>query len=708
MRLYQLHWLPPIPYLMASWPRRGDHQKDLAREQRRLLLAGFLASLALETSADESVWPAELLSFAASKGASGLADTPGILHAVCGQCHAFSAWQAEAQARRLEANGEPAEHLKAQAKTLYKKAAVDLWRSVQELPKCDDNVNDTTQHHSLVQSLALMLLANIAIKAGLQDRAWGGFGTAQSIATLAVRQQPSELYLRLEHAEILQLLKESKQALVVLAEARGLATDDTWRLQLAAKAGEVAVSSGQPLLLKQAETDFIRPLLRAGHKDRLIDLMPEEASVINMKANSLFVAGQVLFQLAATARDNPDQRLTVENREQARRAMFRFANAMEWMKQGRQQDPVNWERYPDWEMNVAGWRQAAGDLACEIALTLGDPHAALALAAELDATDPPPPFAALKTWTDRGMPDRFAAAALITRNPWADASQIAFRSLSRVLANRIQGDLVAMPDPPQSIVITMNQHQPGQGRLARRILGLSSAPTRGEHSGPSAVFNVNSAVWKSIDLLRVCTHWLLSMDREPTIPRLRDRLREHFGFSLPPVLLRTEGKEEESGRISIRIHGMEVAMLTPPAGAGIVLLEPDQAKRIGLTVLNAADPPPMLNGNPSAWVLRGWRSQLNFIPVLEPAFVLVGLLELAVFRAMDRLIGLDETKMILPNLSEDHLDRGLVVVRQLLREKRPLGRKDASAEITRRLQAGDDPAAVVAHLRALPGLRPLP
>lgn len=700
MRAYKLHWLHPIPYLIASWPRWGDNHQDLAREERRLQLAGCLASLALGMSARAFVCPPEPMSSPASQGSWGFVDTPGVFHALRGQWHAFAAWQAEAEALRLEAIGNPSQQKKAEAKTLYMNAAENLWRSVQELPNSDDNVNDKTQYHSLVQSLAMMLLANFAVKAGLEARSWGGFGTARSMAALAVGQQPGELYLRLEHAEILQLLKDYEAAMGVLAEARGLATDYPWQLQLATKVGVVALASGQTLLLEQAEMDFLRLFLDVDQKDRLIDLLPGDASVAILKANYLVVAGQVIFQLAATARDNLSPGLTVENREQARRAMFRFANAMESIQMVRNEDAKNPERFSDWELNVSGWRQAALDLAGEIALTLGDPRTALEISAERAATDPPHPFAALQAWTDRGLPNRFAAASLITRDPWATGSQIAFRSLSRALASRVQGDQVAMPVLPSPIVIVLNQLEPLDESLAIRILGLSSSSSSSSASDTRSGWFTFSKSKKTVKER--------TKDQEPTIRHLRERLHECFGFFLPAVLLKTGNEPGESHRISILFHGAQVAVRTPPAGAGIVLRDRLQAQNDGLTVLDDADTPPMLNGNPTAWVVREQRSRSNEALVLEPEFVLIGVLEAAVFQHMHRLIGFDETRTILPNLSEDLLDRGLVVVRQLLSERRPLGRKDASAEITRRLAAGDHPTAVVAHLRALPGLHPMP
>jgi hypothetical protein len=154
----------------------------------------------------------------------------------------------------------------------------------------------------------------------------------------------------------------------------------------------------------------------------------------------------------------------------------------------------------------------------------------------------------------------------------------------------------------------------------------------------------------------------------------------------------------------IRFDLNELAALTIPDGACLAFVDRRAAEQAGLNPL--PEEAPLLAGTPTSWVPQSIVTDKLQFTVVHPAFSLIALVERVVFLAIDRLIDLDQAQAILPQLSEDNLQQGVLLLRHLLAERMPLGIEGVKEELVRRLEAGEDPPAIMASLRALPGLRP--
>jgi tetratricopeptide (TPR) repeat protein len=620
---------PVVGFLAARLPHLYGAAHDAEREEQRRVLAAFLA-------APDA--PAPLTTAGQAPGFSG---TPGIGEAVLGQRLAFLGRAAEAKGDSEEARGH------------YARAASAFCRAARDLPDIDDNASDATRQLRLARSLALMLLAHHAVKAGLATRAWHRFGTAEEIARRAVAGQPLLPYLRFQHAEVLRMLGKHARAIEVLAEARPITPDLASRLKLADAAGAVAVDSGDAGLMAEVERGFITPLFGRHRDDGPEDPPEDDSDARGWAWIVAFRAGRLDYSRADAESPRGADGLAL-----ARRAARRLARSIALI-------PDDPERAKD-RMYIAGLRSDAATLAGEIALSLG--LADEACVAFADAREPARQdlAATVAGWTGRGHPARFAAAALLTPDRWAEPSRIAMRALAAASAERVDPERVALPPIREPIVVTVNDPLLMDEALANRIIGGEDAPS---------------------------------------IAGLRRRLRERFGFALAGVRLRGVDDASAPRRIGVLFRGYEAATLTPPEGAALALAHPREAAAAGLTVLPGEAP--VIDGLRCAWVPDG--AAAPGILVLHPAFALVGVLEGAVLGAMHRLTGLDEAWHTLPAepaLPEEALGEALAVLRHLLAERMPLGRPGVMEEAARRIAAGDGPAQVMTHLRAMPALWP--
>jgi tetratricopeptide (TPR) repeat protein len=622
MRLFA----PLVRFVAARLPHLYGATHDAEREEQRRVLAGFLA-------APDA--PAPLNSAGQAPGFSG---TPGIGEVVLGQRLAFLG-------RAAEAKGENEE-----ARAHFARAASAFCRAARDLPDIDDNASDATRQLRLAKSLALMLLAHHAVKAGLPKREWHRFGTAEEIARRAVAGQPLLPYLRFQHAEVLRMLGRHVRAIEVLAEARPIVPDLASRLKLADAAGAVAVDSGDTGLMAEVERDFIAPLFGPRSEDGPEDPPDDDSDARGWAWIVAFRAGRLDY-----GRADAESPRSADGLALARRATRRFARSIALIPD----DPA---RRTDRDY-IARLRSDAAALAGEIALSLGLADEACMAFAETGEPARRGLAATVAGWAGRDRPPRFAATALLTPDAGAEPSQIALRALAAVSAERVDPGLVALPPNPEPIVVTVNDPLLMDEALANRIIG-------GEDG--------------------------------PSIAGLRRRLRERFAFALAGVRLRGVDNPSAPRRIGVLFRGREAATLTPPEGAALALAHPREAEAAGLTVL--AGEAPAIEGLRCAWVSDG--AEARGILVLHPAFALVGVLEGAVLGAMHRLTGLDEAWHALPALPEEALDDALAVLRHLLAERMPLGLPGVMEEVARRVAAGDEPEAVMAHLRALPALWP--
>ena len=687
-----MHWLSPLHYLRTIRPSSWKHS-DLNREKRRLRLACLLASLGDSAAGGRSELPDEQQLVPDSRGL-GFADTPGVLQCIPAQFKAFRAFQLEQDSWASDIPQVQQMELKLEAEGFYKKAADTLWESVNTMPKPTPDVkeDDTAKHNSLVQSLALMLLAYYAVKGGLIEKTWGDFGSARDIAEHAVDQQPSELYLRLEYARILSLLEKYPEAIDVLAAARGMAITPDWQLQLSRTAVDIASNSMEAKLFERVETDFlqlfkpemdqktleeirekmqIKPEMDKKTLEEIREKMqnnPQEKDP-KVEAYFYFAGGRNIYYLAQLARDDTAKSLRTVDLDNARKSSDRFALAAEFCKQAGLTSIDS-----TLIKNLEEWDCAANDLALELALSLG-----LYPSTDQRAKTESNECAETKSmysqsidiWCNKPRPPRFAPAALVSLRPWDDSSPIGFRALARNLADRIDPESVALPPIPSPIVVVVNDALKMDEPLANRITGLDKAS-----------------------------------EVPCTIPKLRTWLNENYGITLPSVQVTDVHDPRTPQRISARIRFdlNELAALTIPDGACLAFVDRRAAEQAGLNPL--PEEAPLLAGTPTSWVPQSIVTDKLQFPVVHPAFSLIALVERVVFLAIDRLIDLDQAQAILPQLSEDNLQQGVLLLRHLLAERMPLGIEGVKEELVRRLEAGEDPPAIMASLRALPGLRP--
>ncbi len=661
--------MQPLRALIDSFSSRSlgrlrrNHAKardGAAQEHGRLALAAFLA----EPGSVQATWVEGTSTEASSAEGPGLAGTPGTIQAIKGQRLFFLARKAEEAAQQSTEQGGPDSSGADGVKEAYENAANAFFLGLLQYQAIEKYPDYIQNHNTLTRSLLLMILAYCAVKAGREKKRWGRFGDAATIARFAVESTPGEMYLRLRHADILELLKEFEQAMAVLNAARGLAINRAWELALAWKAAEVAISSMKLGLMAQAENAFLRPL-ESKHRDgEKQDTTENEEAAIERTAFIDFIAGRLCFEQATQILDEPLDLSKGEALNLARKATERFAQAGEnWQKlQTRYlESDIRNDTAISWLNASRKWLDASRKLCVELLLMLSRPAEAIQELHQADGPQDVQSAGEIHAWMQRGLPARLAASALISLDPWAERSQIGFRCLAHQLADRIEPAWVAMPAVPSRIVVRVQEPLLTDEKLAYRITGQK--PTNSE---------------------------------EPNIVKLREILKKRSGFILPGVQIKSEVASSEPRRISVisvDFDGEEVAALTPPDGDSLLMLDPAHSAGADLEI----------QGQHAQWIAK--KNAPRHSTILHPAFALLAVLEVALKRAIHRLIDVEQTNQILPQLPEENLDQGLLVLRFLLAERMPLSMEGLKEEVVRRLKAGDDAVAVRNHLRALPGLR---
>lgn len=605
---------------VARWPSWRGAGHDAAREDQRRALAHFLAA------------PGGPLAGSALAGAAGFAGTPGIGDAIRGQRLAFA---------------DPPDHAG---------AAEAFHDALRAMPDIEDDATDATRQARLAQALGLMLLAHHAVKAGLADRRWGRFGTAEMCAARAVAQAPLLIYLRFEQAELMRLLGRRDEAFSVIRQARPLATEPSLRLRLADTAGEIAAQSadagdpGGALLLAAAESEFIAPLLAAGKDDGPPDPPADDPQACDWAWWVAFRAGKVALTRARLP--GPRDAAAAGHAQRAARCFSRALSLM-----GSAATPVREEH----RLNLAEWRRQALREAAELLLSLGMARDAERALAAMDTDEHRAMAAALSAWRASGRGDRFAAAALIGTGE--AASLLAFPALAEATRELLDPARAVRPPPAEPVVVAVNDPLLMDEALAHAII-----------AGPE----------------------------EPTIAALRERMNARFRFRLPGVRLRGVDDPAAPRRITINLAGRAELSLTAPEDAVLALASPEEARRAGLAPL--ADAAPAVNDVACAWVAAGGHSDV--VALRHPAYAIVGALETALLRALPRLVGLDDAAAALPYLTEALLPRALSALRLLHADRMPID--DAVLSVLRAgLEAGESPEALVHGLRLLPGIRPM-
>ncbi|WP_144186563.1 hypothetical protein [Elioraea rosea] len=571
------------------------------REEQRRRLAAYLTDPSLPFAAQEA------------RG-EGLGGTPGIAAALEGHRHAFE--------------------------KRHDRAAEAFHRAVLDMPTPEDESDDAARHLRLCRSLAMMLLARSAVRAGLGDRVWPELGTADAIAAEAVAREPMQLHLHFEHAELLVERGKAASAFALLLEARALTAAPPMRMKLAAAAMDAAAASDDATVLERAEATFVAPLLAPGRDDGPKDGGRHDVAVRDWLWFVAFHAGRVAYMRALLA-----ARDVVPARKFAGVAARRFTRAGALA--------ATTATLPaDTAQAIGNWRRSALRLAAQHALSAGRPVLAARRLAETGETEGEAMAERLRDWVRIGRPPRQAALALLAGEPVEETERFAFDVLSRTASSWREEGRVAMPLPMEPIVVGAAAPLLVDGALANRLL----------HD----------------EVL-------------PSIRRLRDRLRERYGLALPSVRLRGDGADPGSARVIL--DGEEALTLAIPADSH---LEAASASPGGA-------PAPLIEGEPYRW------SPGSATPrgrdVLPADFVLIGLLEDAFVRRMATHLGLDEAATILPGLPAAMLPRAVHALRALIAERMPVGLPEMSALLRERLHAGDDPAAIVARLRAAPGFR---
>lgn len=583
--------LVPAPTLGQAWER----------EEQRRRLAAYLTDPSLPFAAQET------------RG-EGLGGTPGIAAALEGHRHAFE--------------------------KRHDRAAEAFHRAVLAMPTQEDEADDAARHLRLCRSLAMMLLARSAVRAGLADKAWPELGTADAIAAEAVAREPMQLHLHFEHAELLVERGRAAAAFALLLEARALAAAPPMRMKLAAAAMDAAAASDDAALLDRAEAAFVAPLLAPGRDDGPKDSGRSDAAVRDWLWFVAFHAGRVAYMRAMlSARED------VPARKFAGVAARRFSRAGV-LAATTQSLPA------ETAQAIGNWRRSSLRLVAQHALAAGRPVLAARRLAETGEPEGAAMAERLRDWVRSGRPPRQAALALLAGEPVEETERFAFDVLSRTASSWREEGRVAMAIPAEPIVVGAAAPLLVDGALANRLL----------HD----------------EVL-------------PSIRRLRERLRQRYGLALPSVRLRGDGAEPGSARAIL--DGVEELTLAIPPDCHLVAASMSQG----------GVPAPLIEGEPYRWA-PGDASPRGR-DILPADFVLIGLLEDAFLRRMATHLGLDVAATILSDLPAAMLKPAVRALRALIAERMPVGLPEMSAMLRERLDAGDEPSAIVARLRAAPGFR---
>ncbi len=137
------------------------------------------------------------------------------------------------------------------------------------------------------------------------------------------------------------------------------------------------------------------------------------------------------------------------------------------------------------------------------------------------------------------------------------------------------------------------------------------------------------------------------LDRE--IPRMRARLHDDLGLSLPHVVVRTSEPPEPGADFMIRIREVPSGRGEVPAGKIFCSIPPRQLEDGGIEVLEAHDP---VTGQSGGWIDESLERRASAFgcPVLTgPGYVIACLEEAVRMRAAD-LVGVQEVQDLLDSL----------------------------------------------------------
>jgi hypothetical protein len=611
----------------GALPRNGKAAEDAAREEERRAIAAFIAA-PLGSTLPRGI-----------RHAAGLSGTPGIGAALAGQALAFAGDHAA--------------------------AAEAFWRSAHAIPDIADDISDETRQQRLAKALALMMLARHAVKAGLAEQHWTGFGTAEQIAAEAVARQPLLLHLRFEQAELLRSLGRSDAALDALAAAWPIAADQAARLRVGDAAGEIAAQARDGRIAARGAEEFIAPLLATGRDDGPPTPPASDREAGNWAWVLAFRAGKLAHTQADLATDPAARGVFADS------AARRFARSIALM--GASQDEVRAED----RANLGDWRRLALRMAADAALLTAMPLAAARRLRWSGEAEDIAMADRLRAWVRSGKPARFAPVALLaapgTTPATARAEASAIAALSSATEPWRDEARIALPATADAIAVEADDPLLPDDTLANRIIGGESDASE-NHAAPM-----------------------------PSIVALRARLREAHRFQLPGVRLRTVRDPARRGQVSVLLRGRAVHSLVVPDEARLALSPPEVVAAAGITPLAA--PAPTINGVACAWVGPG--PVPRTILVLPAGFAILGALEAAALRAMHRLTGLDEAAAALPELPPGQLPAALMTLRALMRERTPIGEAMIGQRLRARLAAGEAPEEIAARIRTLPAVVPL-
>ncbi len=522
-------------------------------------------------------------------------------------------------------------------------AAEAAYRALLAMPEASEDATDEARHRRLCRALAMMLLARCATRANLASVYWTGLGDAATIAGAAIAAEPLLLHLRLEHADMLVQLGRHREAVETLAAAAPLAATAVARMRLAGIAVDAASAAAEPApLLDRVERDFLQPLLAEGRDDELgLPADDEDKALASWPWYVTFQAGRVAYLRA----------LNAPKRDGATRLLAGLA-ARRFTRSGallRTASPAP----SDTALAVENWRKASLRFEAQLALALGHPGLAARRLRQADA-EGRAQATLLGRWIGAGRPPRLAATTLFGRSGQEEDRYTAL-ALTWGSASWSDTERVARPS------------------LAEPVVVAAGSPLLADH---------------------VLANRMISDLAVPSIARLRPWLARRYLIELPVVRLHPDAAPQ--GTITIVVDGKGVLAASVPTKA--CLLPAAHVAAAGATPLAA--PAPRIEGVSYRWVPRASAPSGS----LAADFAVIGLLEQAALRHMAARLGIEDTLRILPGLTPTLMPRAVATLRALLAERLPLGLPRITEIVRGRVLAGDAPDAIVAQLRALPGL----